>query len=223
MNTETVYLYGTDYRMIQHPDMFHHNSDTEILGRYAIVREKDTVLDIGCGSGALLLYAAMHHPVSLTGIDIAEENVSAARENMVLNQVSADIRLSSLQQFYPDRLFSLILCNPPYFQTADPSLRNEKPLLARARHEIYLKPAELFHHVNRLLADNGTFYLVHRPERIPEILAVASENHLHAVRMRLAYGTMNGRAKTVLYAFRKGGITSCTIEKPYYLDNRNSF
>ena len=54
------YLPGTPYLLIQPEGMYHMNSDTELLGRFLKIRHKDTVLDIGTHTGALLMYAGMH-------------------------------------------------------------------------------------------------------------------------------------------------------------------
>ena len=51
------YLPNTDIYYYQHPDMFHTNTDTALLGEFADIRKKDVVLDIGTNNGALLLYA----------------------------------------------------------------------------------------------------------------------------------------------------------------------
>ena len=52
------YLGGTGYTLEQKKEMYHFNSDTELLGRFVQVKKTDSVLDIGCASGALLLYCA---------------------------------------------------------------------------------------------------------------------------------------------------------------------
>ena len=164
------YLNGTPYTMIQKDGLYHFSSDTELLGRFMTVRRRDTVLDIGCSSGALLLYAARHNPASLCGIDLFDEVLDAARVNLEANGVTAELIKTKVQDFR-GRQFSLIVCNPPYFNTGNPSLVSDNPLIAAARHEEYLTIQELFASVSCLLSDSGRFMMVHRTARIPEIFA----------------------------------------------------
>ena len=164
------YLNGTPYTMIQKEGMYHFSSDTELLGRFLTVRHKDTVLDIGCSSGALLLYAAVHQPASLCGIDLFDEVLDTARTNLEINGVEAELYKTRVQDF-SGRQFSLIVCNPPYFNTEDPSLISANPFIAASRHEEYLRPAELFESAARLLNRRSVRALMRY--RIPSTLMLS--------------------------------------------------
>ena len=185
------YLNGTDLLIEQPENMYHFNSDTELLGRFLRLKKSDDVLDIGTAAGALLLYASTMNPRSLTGIDLFDEVVETARKNCEMNHICADIEKFRLQDYPGNKRFTAILCNPPYFQTENKELISKDPIKAAARHEINLPSDDLFSNVRRLLKDNGTFYLVHRASRLMEILRTAEKYDMYAYRMRLAYLSQN--------------------------------
>lgn len=78
--------------------------------------ENDRVLDLGCGYGAVGIYAAKKiGEANVVMCDVSEETVSAARGNAARNGVPAiDIRVSDGFDRLPDGGFTLILSNPPY-------------------------------------------------------------------------------------------------------------
>jgi tRNA1(Val) A37 N6-methylase TrmN6 len=216
------YLNGTDYTVEQKKGLYHFNSDTELLGRFVIVKRNDTVLDIGCASGALLLYCAKHHPSSLCGIDLFDEVIESAGENLAYNGVEAELIKSRVQDF-KGRKFSLIVCNPPYFNTKETSLINPNPYLAAARHETFLKPDELFASAQRLLADQGRFCIVHRASRIHELFETASAYGMRCTRMKIAYYAHGKTAVSAAMEFRISQERQMVIEPPAYMDDRNTF
>lgn len=216
------YLHGTDMKIIQNPDMFHSCSDTELLGCFMRVKRKDRVLDIGTNNGALLLYASVHHPYYMHGIDLFEEVIETANTNAKLNQVPMTLSVSSLQQFQSVP-FDLILCNPPYFHTTADQLKNENIYLKAARHEEYLTLEDLFSNVKRLLKDNGRFDMVYRPTDLFRVFSTAKKYGFFCTRMRIAYASINGRAKTVLLEFTRKKTGETMIEPPSFLNDRSSF
>lgn len=78
--------------------------------------ENDRVLDLGCGYGAVGIYAAKRiGEANVVMCDVSEEAVAAARDNAIRNGVPAiDIRVSDGFGRLPDGEFTLILSNPPY-------------------------------------------------------------------------------------------------------------
>ncbi len=216
------YLNGTPYTVEQDPQMFHFGSDTELLGRFMQIRKKDHVLDIGTNSGALLLYASLGKPQSLTGIDLFPEVIAMAEKNLKANGIEADLYVSRLQDFTVGS-YEAIVCNPPFFATKEKHLKNENCYLAAARHEEYLNLSDMFAGVDRLLKDNGRLYMVYRPSRLKELFTEAEKVGLIPVRLRFAYQSENKQAKTVLAEFRYSTNAELTVEAPAFLDNRSSY
>ena len=216
------YLNGTNFRIYQPEDMYHFNSDTELLGRFMKVKKHDRFLDIGCNTAALILYAAAQGCEDLHGIDLFGEVIEQAEKNLAYNGIEADVIKCPLQE-YTSEPFDVIACNPPYFNTKDERLKSSSEMIKAARHEEYLTLNDLFSSVQRLLKDNGRFYLVHRASRLNEILDTAKAHHLQAVRMRIAYGSQTSHARSVLIEFVKGCGRELLIDRPVFLDRRETF
>ena len=215
---KTDYLPGTEFTLIQQDDMYHFNSDTVLLGRFMKARRNDSVLDIGCASGALLLYASLHQPSMITGIDLFDEVLEQARINLERNHVQAQLICTRVQDFRPSEQFDVIVCNPPYFDTENDELINANPYLACARHEAYLTMDELFSNVRRLMKTNGHFYLVHRASRLNELYSTSAAYGLQTVTMIPVYKNRTSDASGALLEYCFGKKRQLHIGQPVYLN-----
>lgn len=209
------YLRNTPYRIVQPDDVYHFSSDSEHLGTFMRLKHTDHVLDIGCGTGVLMLYAAAQSPASVCGIDLFENVTAQALENMKLNDVEAEVITGRVQDLR-GRQFDVIVCNPPFFRMNEAHLMSENETVRAARHEVHLTPEELFASVRRLMKDNGRFYLVHRMSRLNEIMAAALNSRLHAVRIKPVYDGGTKNEGTLLMEFRSGTKGSLVFEMPLH-------
>ena len=66
--------------------------------------------------------------------------------------------------------------------------------------------------VKYLLKDNGTFYLVHRPERLEEILALVNIYQLHVKEMIFIYSNLKKDAIMVLFKMKKNARIGVKIK-----------
>ena len=210
------YLPNTNFKLIQDDSFYHFNSDTTLLGEFIQIKQKDKVLDIGCNTGALLLYASVFMPSLLCGIDLFEDVIELAKKNMELNDVHAELYSCDVKEFHHEP-FDVILCNPPYFNTQKGSLKNVNPYISASRHETYLPLDVLFFNVNRLLKDNGIFYMVHRPVRLNDIVLLAHQNSLSIQELQIIYKRKDEKPRTILLKLRKSLHTDLTILKPIYM------
>lgn len=216
------YLNGTNYSIHQPDDLYHFNSDTELLGRFMDVHKNDSVLDIGTNNGALLYYAHTKHATKLCGIDLFDKVIQNAKQNFERNGLQVSLYVVALQHFEHEP-FDLIICNPPYFHTQVEHLKNQNEILRAARHEEYLHLDDLFSSVRSLLKDNGRFAMVYRPDQMTILLQTASKYGLYAKRMKIAYATYQKQAKSLLVEFVKSSKTHLCIEAPAFLNDRDSF
>ena len=209
------YLPGTSYTVMQPADFYHFSSDAELLGSSLIIKKTDRVLDIGCGTGVLLLYAALHKPALLCGIDLFPEVIETARDNLARNGLDAELYAVKAQEFR-HAPFDVIICNPPYFDTVSSDLINENQYLAAARHSVYLPIEELFQSVKRLLGEKGTFWLVQRPEALNRILKAAYDNRLCLSSQQYIYDRSTGKCRTMILSFRFGTKRDVETKAPLY-------
>ncbi|MBR3356844.1 MAG: methyltransferase [Solobacterium sp.] len=220
-NTRADYLYGTGFTVVQTENGYHFNSDTELLGLFMQAKPAERVLDIGCHSGALMLYAAHSGAVKIEGIDLYEEVTKLAEENMKRCGVSAVVHTGRVQDLKTGP-YDLIVCNPPYFKNSGSMVPKDR-ILHAARHETELGLDELFAAVRRLLSERGRFCLVHRVSRLQDIITAAGNAGFGITRMRIAYRTKDGPGQSVLLELRRGAKREVTAEPPAFLDDRSTF
>ena len=148
------YLDGTDFLIDQGEEFYRMNADTELLGRFLRIKHQHRFLEIGCNTGAILLYASLRKPKELVGVDLFPEVFELTRENLERYQVDAQLHACRIQD-YQDKPFDVIACNPPYFSTSNQNLMNVNQYKRAGRHEENLPLSELFTAVKRLLKSNG--------------------------------------------------------------------
>lgn len=210
------YIAGTDIYLWQRKDMFRINTDTAQLARFMKVKKGERVLDVGTNNGALLLAAERSAPSYLCGVDIQEEACALARFNMQEHGIDhAEIRC---EDFLTSNLrgFDVVLCNPPYFQQGHHGEISVSPK-AIARHEFFLRLDVLIANVARSLKENGRFYLVHRSERIPDILEQCQLNRLEVKTMQLMFDEQKEYAVGVLIEAILGANRLLRVPQPVFI------
>ncbi|MEJ7605369.1 MAG: peptide chain release factor N(5)-glutamine methyltransferase [Bryobacteraceae bacterium] len=107
-------FYGREFLVSR--DVLIPRPETELVAQAAIDRlhEGDTVVDIGCGSGALAITIALEKRVIMFASDISFKALSIARENAIrLNALVAFLGGDLLCPFAPGSL-NMVVSNPPY-------------------------------------------------------------------------------------------------------------
>ncbi len=182
------------------------STDSMVLSRFVHLPKNARVLDLGAGCGTLgLLLCSRIESCTLTGLEIDERAHLAALENIGRNglesrmvSICADLR--SLSGLFSAGSFDVCVSNPPYF-SAGPASR----ALPLARREDLCSPEDLFTAAAYALKFGGDFYLVHRPERLAELIAIGAGHKLEAKRLCLVRHRPDGPVNLILLQFRKGG------------------
>lgn len=161
------------------------------------------VLDLGSGCGTLgTLLCAKDPSCHVTGVELDEPAHKAALENIQRNDLSS--RMSSicgdLRTFPLTDSFDCCISNPPYY-TGGPA-SHATPL---ARREDHCSLEELCAVAGKTLKFGGDFFLVHKPERLAEICALAAKYKMQPKRLRLVRHREDGGVSLILLSCRKGG------------------
>ncbi len=190
------------------------STDSMLLSHFVKLPKNARVLDLGSGCGTLgLLLCAKGAACHVTGIELEETAHLAALENIARNQISscmesicADLRSVS-ERFSPGQ-FSVCVSNPPYFSGGPASTRT--PL---ARREDACTPEDLFRSAAWALKYGGDFFLVHKPDRLAELIATAAPYQLEAKRLCLVRHKPDSPTNLILLHFRKGAKPGLILEE----------
>ncbi len=214
MEKTTDFLLDMSLSIKQRKDMFRINTDTFALACFMVIKKGETVLDIGTNNGALLLVAAQYQPKKLIGVDILGEAIALAHENMSDHGIdNVELTVSDVRNFKTDPV-DVILCNPPYFNQKNRKNRNQNPFLEAARHEVSLPLHDLLDFVRRTLKDHGRFYLIHRSDRMAEIII---ESHNRGLALKKCMPIQDQRkdyCHAICMEFVRGGKCGLKLMNP---------
>lgn len=207
------------YRIIQSPQKFCFGMDAVLLSSFARAGQRDRLLDLGTGTGILLLLMeAKYRCGHLTGLEIQAESADMAARSVALNGLTDKIEIvagdiKEADRIFPSASFDCITCNPPYM-IGQHGLTNPEEPKAIARHEIMCTFEDVARQTARLLKPGGHFFLVHRPFRLTEIMITLTRYKLEPKRMRLVYPYADKEPNMVLLEAVRGGRPRLTVEKP---------
>ncbi|MFP4187010.1 MAG: tRNA1(Val) (adenine(37)-N6)-methyltransferase [Acholeplasmataceae bacterium] len=211
-------LLGTNLSVFQDRNQSF-NLDSLLLASFALIPAKaKTVIDLGTGTGSVMLSLSERTQARIIGVEIQERLARRAQRNIDLNGLGH--RLSVIHGDLKDLTIDKACCivtNPPYFPVTDEARVNESDERAIARHELKLTLKELANSAARLLKTGGYLYLIHRPDRLFEIARELREVRLEVKRLRFVHPYADRRPNHVLIRAVKDGEMGLTVEPPLIL------
>ncbi|WP_071130319.1 tRNA1(Val) (adenine(37)-N6)-methyltransferase [Enterococcus timonensis] len=203
-------LYSADIQIIQSPTVFSFSLDAVLLANFPRVPHTGSIVDLCAGNGAVGLFLAPKTTAQITQVEIQEKLADMGRRSIILNHLEKQYTminddLKNILANVPANSVDLILCNPPYFKDAPDKKINPNEHLALARHEITTNLQEVAAISGKLLKSKGHFALVHRPERLTEILSVLTAARLMPKRLQFIYPKAGREANMVLIEAIKDG------------------
>lgn len=191
------------------------STDSIVLSGFTKLPRQAKVLDLGAGCGTLgLLLCAKDQGCNVTGIEVDEKAHQTALQNAHRNNISARLTsicadLRSVSSLFASGSFQVCISNPPYFSAAQDSANS------KARHEQLCTLADLFSAAQWAVQYGGDFFLVHKPERLSEICACATNHKLEPKRLLLLRHKPTDPISLVLLQCRKGAKSGLIIEEAY--------
>jgi len=182
------------------------STDSLVLSHFTKLPRNARVLDLGSGCGTLgLLLCSTNKDCTVSGIELDARAHQAALENIRTNQIGSRLEsicadLRQISSLVTPGSFHCCVSNPPYFSGGPASSR-----FPDARREDQCTLADLMVSAAWALKYGGDFFLVHRPERLGEIIAQGASKGLEAKRLCLVRHREEGPVSLVLVQLRKGG------------------
>ena len=222
------YLLGyKNLKIYQDTEMFNFSLDSILLPNFVTLNQKiKKILDIGCGNAVIPIILSQKTDAHITGIEIQKEAYNLAQKSVSYNNLEDKISLINMDVCdYATEIesdtFDVITCNPPYFKLNEQSHLNESPYKIIARHEVKLNLDLLFEIAKKLLKNNGTISIVHRPERLVEIIELMKKNNIEPKRVQFIYPDKTKEANILLIEGSKNGKPGLKILPPLYTHNKD--
>ncbi len=213
------------YKIIQRTDGFNFSLDSVLLANFATVNKKvKNIIDLGCGNAPIPIILSTLTPAKIIGIDIQKISCDLARRSVLMNNLQNQIEIicdnyKNIHKKLGHDTFDLVICNPPYFIVREDSNLNDSKLKEIARHEVFATLDDVLYTAKVLLKNNGYFAMVHRPERLVEIIEKMKKHNIEPKRLRFVYPKKAAAANLILIEGRRNGNTGLTVEYPLYTHN----
>ena len=192
------------------------STDSMLLASFVRLRKGERVADLGSGCGTLgLLLCARWKDCRVEGIELQELPHRRALENIAHNALES--RLSSqlgdvrqVRSLYAPGSFSAVVSNPPYFPAGSGKTSTRQSI---ARSEETLSLGELCQSAAWLLPTGGRFFLVHRPERLCDVLCALRQSGLEPKRLQWVRHKADAPLCLFLLEAVRGGKPGLCYEK----------
>ena len=215
-----------DLKIYQNSDYFSFSLDSIILANYSTVRLRDThIVDFCTGNGVIPLILSRRCNHKIIGVEIQKPLADLAQKSVVYNHLEDRITIlcDDVKNFSKDHLneFDLLLCNPPYFKVQEKSSFNESYEKMIARHEICINLEEICDCAKKVLKDNGNLCIVHRSDRLMDIVETFRKYGIEPKRIKFVYENTRKESTLVLIEGQKCGKVGLIVDKPliqYNLD-----
>ena len=214
-------------KIVQDTEMFSFSLDSVLLPHFVTINKNiNKILDIGCGNAPIPLILSTKTKSKIIGVEIQKDVYDMAAESVRMNKlddqidiVNADINDYS-KELETDS-FDVITCNPPFFKYLETSNINKNDYKTIARHEVKLNLNNIFNIAKKLLKNNGVIAIVHRPDRLIDIITEMKNNNIEPKKIRFVYPKKNSEANILLIEGSKNGKPGMKILPPLYshLDN----
>lgn len=203
-------LYKEDIQIIQSSKVFSFSLDAVLLANFPNIPKQGKIVDLCAGNGAVGLFIAKKTQASIEQIEIQEKLADMGRRSILLNHLENQVAMHHLDlkdtlKIIPSDSCDLVLCNPPYFKEAPAKKTNPNEHLALARHEITTNLDEVCQKASQLLKMKGHFALVHRPDRLLDILETLKKYRLAPKKIQFIYPKKGKEANILLVEAIKDG------------------
>ena len=224
----TNYLLGyKDKYIVQNTQMFNFSLDSVLLPNFVTLNKNiKNILDIGCGNAPIPLILSTKTNALITGVEIQKEVYDLAVKSVKINNLEKQINIinadiNEIYNHFETESFDVITCNPPFFKVNEKSNLNKSDYKTIARHEIKLNLDDIFKISKKLLKNNGYVAIVHRPERLLDILNSMQKYNIEPKKIQFIYPKTNMEANILLVEGMKNGKKGLKVLNPIYthLDN----
>jgi tRNA1(Val) A37 N6-methylase TrmN6 len=214
-------------KIVQNNKWFNFSLDSVLLPNFISLPKKcDRILDLGTGNAPIPLILSTKTKANIYGVEIQKEIYNLAKKTIMLNKLDNCITIMNedikeIDKLFESDYFDAITCNPPYFKVFDKSKFNQNDLKTIARHEILVNLEDIMKVSRKLLKNNGVLAIVHRPDRLLEVLEIMKKYNIEPKRLRFVYPKTNSECNIVLIEGKKNGKAGLKILSPLYVHKSN--
>lgn len=229
MNNSLNDLY--DYvplKIYQNDNYFKFSLDSVLLAEYVKDCTSKNILELCAGNCAISMILSTKTKSHITAVEVQKEIFDLGNNSIKYNSLDNQIKLincdvKDYKNYFPGNNFDIIVCNPPYFKTTNSDLINDERIKAIARHEILISLEDIISISSKILNLNGELYLVHKPERLDEIVILCDKYNINVKNIQFITTKKDCAPKLVLIRAVRGSKKGVKIAHDLCISNLDSF
>ena len=222
------------YQIYQDTERFQFGIDAVLLADFASggragdggkssIKAGEKIMDLGTGTGIIPLLMVKKCRAAFTGLEVQKDSADMAARSIAHNGLEKKIQivngdLRKVKELFDCHSFNAVTCNPPYMIDTH-GQGNGLDAMTIARHEVLCTLEDVVAAADYLLAPHGSFFMIHRPFRLPEIFSSLEKHKMEMKRMRLIMPFAGKEPNMVLIEARKNAKRRLTIEPPLIVRN----
>ncbi|MGL5963294.1 MAG: tRNA1(Val) (adenine(37)-N6)-methyltransferase [Fusobacteriaceae bacterium] len=214
-------LQKENLKIIQRSDFFNFSMDSLLVAEFiSLGRGVNKVLDLGTGNGAIPLFLSKRTKAKIYGIELQDVSADLATRNVELNNLQNQIKIlhdnmKNWKNHFQHGSIDAVVTNPPFFKYhGNENLLNDLDQLTLARHEISITLDEIIEVASNLLKDKGYFAIVHRADRMIDILETMRKYSIEPKKIQFCHSKAGKIAKILLVEGVKYGKEGLTVLSP---------
>lgn len=171
MEINDLYDYGL--KIYQNKEYFKFSIDSILLAEFVKFKKGFKILDICTGNAPIpLILASKTKSITIDALEIQNEVYELAKKSIKENNLEKIVNIYNVdaKNFINNGKYDCIVCNPPYFKNEQTSYKNLNRVKKIARHEIAITLEDIFKITKKNISENGSLYLVHRIERMLDVI-----------------------------------------------------
>lgn len=213
-------------KIVQDPEMFNFSIDSMLLGSFVTINKKTKrIIDLCSGNAPIPLYLTLRTKNRIVGVEIQKKAFQLAQKSVIINNKEEQIiiynrDLKGISRELGNQAFDLVTCNPPFFKYHEGSNINKNDFLTIARHEVMVTLDDIVKESSLLLNNGGYLAMVHRPDRLLDVLETFRKYKIEPKRLQFVYPKKGSPANHILIEGMKsqnqGGLA---VLEPLYIYN----
>ena len=215
-------LLNYDLKIYQDVDAFKFSIDSVLLAEFVNINFRaKNIIDFCSGNAPIPMILSTKFNKNIVGVEIQKDIYSLGLKSIEYNKIEninfLNMDVKELSNYF-DYKFDIITCNPPYFKYNNDSIINVNSSKAIARHEIMITLEDIISVSSKIVNDSGSLYLVHRCDRLVEILDLLKKYNFGLRRLQFVYDSMSSQSCFLLIEAKYKCKDDVKVLEPLYID-----
>ena len=209
-------------KIIQSSKGYKFSTDSVLLANFGKAKSSDKYLDMCSGSGVVAILFSWKNKIKSSSIvEIQPRLADMARRSIEENKLNIKVfndDLKNCLNYFQAESLDVITVNPPYNIITSDIAETEFSI---ATHEIKVSLEDIINNASKLLKFGGKFFMVHRADRLSDIIFELKKCKLEPKRLQIVYPKAQKEPNLILIEAKKGAKSGLKILAPLILMNED--